>query len=54
MRVSTGRGPAAALVLGSCVSLQVGAACATRLFPVAGTTGTTFLRLGSPRSSCWP
>jgi inner membrane transporter RhtA len=26
--------------------LQVGAACATRLFPVAGTTGTTLLRLG--------
>jgi inner membrane transporter RhtA len=43
---STGRGPAVALVLGSCVSLQVGAACAARLFPVAGSTGTTLLRLG--------
>jgi inner membrane transporter RhtA len=43
---SAGRGPAAALVLGSCVSLQVGAACAARLFPVAGSTGTTLLRLG--------
>jgi inner membrane transporter RhtA len=46
VRVSTGRGPAAALVLGSCVSLQVGAACAARLFPAAGSTGTTLLRLG--------
>jgi len=26
--------------------LQVGAACAARLFPVAGSTGTTLLRLG--------
>jgi inner membrane transporter RhtA len=43
---SAGRGPAVALVLGSCVSLQVGAACAARLFPVAGSTGTTLLRLG--------
>lgn len=38
--------PAALLVLGSCTSLQVGAALATRLFPVAGATGTTLLRLG--------
>lgn len=41
------RSPApVALVLGSCVSLQVGAACAAHLFPVSGTTGTTLLRLG--------
>jgi len=46
VRLSTGRGPAAALVLGSCVSLQVGAACAARLFPLAGSTGATLLRLG--------
>ena len=46
MSSSAGRGPAVALVLGSCVSLQVGAACAARLFPVAGSTGTTLLRLG--------
>lgn len=46
MSSSAGRGPAVALVLGSCVSLQVGAACAARLFPVAGSTGTTVLRLG--------
>lgn len=38
--------PAPALVLGSCVSLQVGAACATHLFPVGGSAGTTVLRLG--------
>jgi inner membrane transporter RhtA len=43
---STGRTPAVALVLGSCVSLQIGAACAARLFPTAGSTGTTLLRLG--------
>ena len=46
MSSPAGRGPAVALVLGSCVSLQVGAACAARLFPVAGSTGTTLLRLG--------
>lgn len=41
------RSPApVALVLGSCVSLQVGAACASELFPTSGTTGTTLLRLG--------
>lgn len=39
------RAPAALLVLGSCTSLQVGAALATRLFPMAGATGTTLLRL---------
>ena len=38
--------PAPALVLGSCVSLQVGAACATRLFETGGSAGTTLLRLG--------
>src|SRR5215470_17642581 len=42
------RRPAAAvpLVLGSCASFQVGAALATRLFPVAGAPGATLLRLG--------
>ncbi|WP_189114627.1 EamA family transporter [Pilimelia terevasa] len=39
------RGPAVAAVLGACVSLQVGAACAARLFPAGGTAGTTLLRL---------
>ncbi len=34
------------LVLGSCSSLQVGAALAMRLFPVAGAPGATLLRLG--------
>jgi inner membrane transporter RhtA len=34
------------LVLGSCTSLQVGAALATRLFPVTGAPGATFLRVG--------
>jgi inner membrane transporter RhtA len=34
------------LVLGSCASLQVGAALAVRLFALGGSTGTTFLRLG--------
>lgn len=34
------------LVLGSCVSLQAGAALAMRLFPVTGTPGATLLRLG--------
>jgi inner membrane transporter RhtA len=33
------------MVLGSCSSLQVGAACAARLFPVIGSTAATFLRL---------
>jgi inner membrane transporter RhtA len=33
------------MVLGSCTSLQVGAACAARLFPVIGSTAATFLRL---------
>ncbi|WBT09267.1 DMT family transporter [Corynebacterium sp. SCR221107] len=33
------------LVLGSCLSLQFGAALATQLFPHAGASGTTFFRL---------
>jgi inner membrane transporter RhtA len=33
------------MVLGSCTSLQVGAACAARLFPVIGSAAATFLRL---------
>ncbi len=39
-------GAAAALVLGSCTSLQAGAALAMRLFPVTGAPGATLLRLG--------
>jgi inner membrane transporter RhtA len=39
-------GAAVPLVLGSCASFQVGAALATRLFPVAGAPGATLLRLG--------
>ena len=39
-------GAAALLVLGSCTSLQAGAALAMRLFSVAGTPGATLLRLG--------
>lgn len=34
------------LVLGSCTSLQAGAALAMRLFPVTGPAGATLLRLG--------
>jgi len=34
------------LVLGSCASLQGGAALAVRLFPVAGSSGATLLRVG--------
>jgi len=50
--VSTARDPehfpglAVLLVLGSCSSLQVGAALAMRLFPVLGAPGATLLRLG--------
>src|SRR3954462_9727416 len=40
-----GSGLAVLMVLGSCTSLQVGAACAARLFPVIGSAGATFLRL---------
>jgi inner membrane transporter RhtA len=39
-------GPAILLVLGSCSSLQAGAALAMRLFPVAGAPGATLLRVG--------
>jgi inner membrane transporter RhtA len=39
-------GLAALLVLGSCSSLQAGAALAMRLFPVTGTAGATLLRVG--------
>jgi inner membrane transporter RhtA len=39
-------GAAVLLVLGSCTSLQAGAALAMRLFPVTGTPGATLLRLG--------
>lgn len=46
VRTQGGTGPAVAMVLGSCVSLQVGAALAARLFPEIGTIATTFLRLG--------
>jgi inner membrane transporter RhtA len=34
------------MVLGSCTSLQVGAALATHLFPATGASGATLLRLG--------
>lgn len=36
-----------ALVIGSCLSLQFGAALATQLFPVFGSWGTTVIRLGA-------
>jgi len=39
-------GLAILLVAGSCSSLQVGAALATRLFPVLGVPGATLLRVG--------
>lgn len=38
-------GPAVLMVLGSCASLQVGAALAAQLFPATGAAGATFLRL---------
>lgn len=40
-----GTGFAVALVIGSCMSLQFGAAFATRLFPHLGPSGVTTLRL---------
>ncbi|MFI7600840.1 EamA family transporter [Actinoplanes sp. NPDC049681] len=45
-RVAPAPGPAVLMVLGSCASLQVGAALAARLFPVTGSAGATLLRLG--------
>ncbi|HET9172952.1 MAG TPA: EamA family transporter [Actinospica sp.] len=39
-------GPATLMVIGSCTSLQVGAALATHLFPATGASGATLLRLG--------
>ncbi|PWD50852.1 EamA family transporter [Serinibacter arcticus] len=41
-----GTGVGALMVVGSCVSLQFGAAFAAQLFPVLGPGGTTLLRLG--------
>lgn len=38
--------PAVAMILGSCVSLQFGAALAAQLFPALGSWGVTALRLG--------
>jgi inner membrane transporter RhtA len=38
--------PAVLMVLGSCASLQIGAALAARLFPITGSAGATLLRLG--------
>jgi len=38
--------PAVLMVLGSCASLQIGAALAARLFPATGSAGATLLRLG--------
>ncbi|MGV9713861.1 EamA family transporter [Gordonia sp. NPDC003424] len=43
---SRGSGTGALLVLGSCLSLQFGAALAIRLFPSLGVWGVTTLRLG--------
>lgn len=45
-RPSSGAGPATLMVIGSCTSLQIGAALATRLFPATGAGGATLLRLG--------
>lgn len=43
--MSTATRPAVLMVLGSCASLQIGAALAARLFPVTGSAGATLLRL---------
>ena len=43
---SGGTASAILFVLGSCTSLQVGAALAMRLFPVTGAPGATLLRIG--------
>lgn len=40
-----GTGGAIAMMVGSCASVQVGAALAARLFPAVGSTGATLLRL---------
>jgi inner membrane transporter RhtA len=40
-----GRAPAVAMIVGSCATLQLGAVFAQHLFPAAGSTGTTLLRL---------
>lgn len=45
-RPSSFAGPATLMVLGSCTSLQIGAALATHLFPATGASGATLLRLG--------
>ncbi|GLY16411.1 EamA family transporter [Kineosporia rhizophila] len=45
-RTSNTSNPAVLLVLGSCISLQFGAALAAQLFPTLGAWGTTTLRLG--------
>jgi inner membrane transporter RhtA len=45
MRTNGRSGTAVLLVLGSCTSLQAGAALAVRLFPVTGTPGATLLRV---------
>jgi inner membrane transporter RhtA len=45
-RSATSSAAPVAMVLGSCVSLQLGAACAAQLFPHIGATPSTLLRLG--------
>ncbi|MDL9946487.1 DMT family transporter [Gordonia sp. ABSL11-1] len=45
-RASGGSGPAAAMILCSCVSLQFGGAIAVHLFPTMESWGVTTLRLG--------
>lgn len=46
-RPSGGDAGAVLKVLGSCLSLQIGATCGVRLFPLIGSSGTSLLRLGS-------
>ncbi|MFW0786319.1 DMT family transporter [Gordonia sp. CPCC 206044] len=46
VRSATATGPAVMMILGSCVSLQFGAALAVHLFPTMGAWGVTSLRLG--------
>lgn len=45
-RPASAVGPATLMLIGSCTSLQIGAALATRLFPATGASGATLLRLG--------